>query len=127
MSFDIVALPLYALHFLFYMSFYQNTRFEKSSKQTNMYEENTEQHADIIRKEDSILSSSSAMADSFFSSLESNLKQLSRLFPYDLFQKRKPLMLKKKVQIENTRDESARFMAFIHENAHDGTLPDGTI
>jgi hypothetical protein len=127
MSFDIVALPLYALHFLFYMSFYQNTRFEKSSKQTNMYEENTEQHADIIRKEDSILSSSSAMADSFFSSLESNLKQLSRLFPYDLFQKRKPLVLKKKVQIENIRDESSRFMAFIHENAHDGKLPDGTI
>ena len=92
-----------------------------------MSEKNTEQQADIVRKEDSILSSSSAMADSFLSSLESNLKQLSCPFPYDLFQKRKPLVLKKKVQIENIRDDSARFMAFIHENTHDGKLPDGTI
>ena len=92
-----------------------------------MFEKNTEQLADIVRKEDSILSSPSAMANSFFSSLESNLKQLFCPFPYDLFQKRKPLVLRKKVQIENIRDESTRFMAFIHENAHHCKLPNGKI
>ena len=92
-----------------------------------MSEKNTQQHADIIGKEYTIHLSPSAMADKFFSSLEYNLKQLPSPFPYDLFQKRKPLVLKKKIQIENIRDESTRFLAFIHENTHGGKLPDGTI
>ena len=73
------------------------------------------------------LSNPSAMTDSFFASLESNLKQPSCPFPYDLFQQRKPLVLKKKIQIGNVRDESARFMAFIHENTHEARCPDAIV
>ena len=73
------------------------------------------------------LSNPSAMTDSFFASLESNLKQPSCPFPYDLFQQRKPLVLKKKIQIGNVRDESVRFMAFVHENTHEAKCPDAIV
>ncbi|MBR6057207.1 MAG: hypothetical protein IKP58_03455 [Victivallales bacterium] len=67
--------------------------------------------------EDNTQTKNTILAESFFPSLENNLKNGSHPLPYDLFQERKPLIFKKKTQLGAPQDISGRFMGFIHENA----------
>ena len=70
-----------------------------------------------------------ALADAFFASLESNLKQKEPPFPlpYDLFHEHKPWLSSKKAKLGKTQDESSRFMGFVRENSKSDHAPQATI